>query len=95
LKVMKFSKSVKRDRPTCARIGELDVADHLAEYFHGARPAIAAIADESDGLVVPFAVQEIDRILEAWFSPQIMRGSMRAVEVIMRSPNMTAGFKLV
>ena len=37
-------------------VGELDVADHLAEYFHGARPAIAAIADESDSLVVPFAV---------------------------------------
>ena len=40
----------------CPHVGELDVADHLAEYFHGARPAIAAIADESDGLVVPFAV---------------------------------------
>ena len=27
----------------CPHVGELDVADHLAEYFHGACPAIAAI----------------------------------------------------
>jgi hypothetical protein len=40
-------------------VSELDVADHLAEYFRGARPAIAAIADESDGLVVPFAVLQV------------------------------------
>src|SRR5580693_350061 len=55
-------------------VGELDVADHLTEYFHGARPAIAAIADESDGLVVPFAVQEVDRILERGGRPMIVLG---------------------
>jgi hypothetical protein len=34
------------------------------EYFHGGRPAVAAIAYQSNGSVVPFAVQKIDRVLE-------------------------------
>src|ERR1700720_3162997 len=77
LKVVKFSKSGKRERPTRARaspVGEPDVAAPRAEYFHGARPAIAAIADESDGLVVPFAVQEVDPILERGGRPMIVLG---------------------
>src|SRR5580658_5334246 len=70
-----------------ANIGELDVADHLTEYFHGARPAIAAVADEADGFVVPFAVQEVDRVLERGGRAMIVFGRHEdeGVELLDRS----------
>jgi two-component system nitrogen regulation response regulator GlnG len=47
-----------------AHVGNQQFAHHQAQVLDRARTTGAAVADEAGGLVVPLAVQEIDRVLQ-------------------------------
>src|ERR1700722_478576 len=60
--ILEVSKEGKAD--LCAHVVQFDIADHLTEYFHGTRSAAASVTDKSNGLVLPFAVQVVDRVFQ-------------------------------
>lgn len=61
-KVLKIGE--ERKRHLGADVGNLQLGHHESKTLHGARPAGAAITDKARRLVVPFAVEKIDGVLE-------------------------------
>ena len=47
-----------------ADVGELQLCGDAPEVFDGPGPSGAAVADESDGLVVPFGVEVVQGVLQ-------------------------------
>ena len=55
---------IEGQRDLRPHVGDLDLAHHQSKLLDGARSADGAVADESGGLVVPFAKEKVDRVLE-------------------------------